>query len=359
MACTHVLHAFDTGFKTDKGKPLLKITGKNIEWIYQPISKENALSQKPQHIYVDKKITKFIEIPCGQCAQCRLNHAREWATRCMIEAKQYKENYFLTLTYDEEHLPKNKGIDLETGEATVVATLREKDLQDFMKRLRITWARKYGWNGIVMANKIRNFSCGEYGEKRGRPHYHAIIFNLPIKDLQPDHYNKTGKLIYYSAEIEKIWGNGIVGIGDVTWESACYVARYCMKKQTGPNAEDYYKEIGRVPEFVRMSRRPGIGKQYFEDNKDKIYKTDELFVITSKGVQKVKPSRYYDKLYDIENPERMAEIKEQRQMLAKMSLENQLRNTDLSKEEYLKNKEENKLMQIQQLKRSYEETGVI
>lgn len=291
---------------------------------------------------------RLLELPCGQCIECRLAKSREWANRCMLEAKEHKHNYFITLTYDNEHLPLGKAINIETGETYDVPTLRPKDLQDFMKRLRITWKRKHG------VENIRFYECGEYGETYGRPHYHAIIFGLQIYDLKPDHKSKKGNMNFRSEEIEKIWGKGRVAVGTVTWDSCAYTARYVMKKQTGKGSKEYYKVLGVEPEYVRMSRRPGIARNYFDANKEKIYDTDEIYINTNKGVQRAKPSKYYDKLYDIEDHENLEKIKEARKIKAIMTQEQIWNSTDMSKREIRENKQEGKSIAQKSLKRNYE-----
>lgn len=291
---------------------------------------------------------KLLIIPCGQCIDCKLQKSREWATRCMLESKEHNNNYFLTLTYDDEHLPRKQLAKIETGELTneYVPTLKPKDLQDFWKRLREHYSRKYNIT-------LRYFACGEYGDKHERPHYHAIVFGLPIFDLQPDHKSKRGNMNFKSNEIQKIWGKGIVAIGDVTWESCAYTARYLTKKQTGKGALLYWlKQI--EPEFCRMSKRPAIGKAYFDKNWERIYENDEIFTKTKKGVCGVKPSRYYDKLFDIKNHEVMEKIKRNRVELAEMR-QTQLENsTDKSWEEVVRDKEEGKDLKIQSLRRHFE-----
>lgn len=294
-------------------------------------------------------LLSHIKLPCGQCIDCRLQRARNWADRCMLELKNYKDNQFITLTYAPENLPTKPGINIETGELMDrVGTLQPKDLQDFMKKLRITWQRKFGHDNI------RFFACGEYGEIRERPHYHLIIFNLPVPDKTFSHYSKRHMPIFTSKLIEDIWNKGRVTVQDVTWETCAYTARYIMKKQTGKGAEAYYEKIGRVPEFVRMSRRPGIARDYYEEHKDDIYATDEIYISTRKGINKVKPARYYDKLYDIEYPDVMRDIKKQRQETAKLKLESKLRSTDMAYTEMMENLEYCKDVQIKALKRDYE-----
>lgn len=339
MACNYPLHAFDTGFLEDSGKHHYKIVSGDKEWIYQPKSKDS------KDYYQDLKITKYIEIPCGRCIGCRLTYSKEWATRCMLEAKEYKHNYFITLTYSPEKVPINEKL----GNLT----LKPKDLQDFLKRLRKYYEQHFNHQSI------RFYACGEYGSTTQRPHYHILGFNLPIFDIIPLKRTKTNDQLYYSPTVEKIWGKGNVWIGEVNWNTCAYVARYIMKKQKGPEAKQYYEENGEVPEFVRMSRRAGIGQKYFEDNYKQIYNCDEILIQkrNKKGkieVQSVKPARYYDKLYDQLEPENMLLIKEARQ---KQAIENEkLRQQRSTKTrlEYLEQKEERLKQSIKALKRDLE-----
>ena len=339
MACNHPLHAFDTGFLEDSGKPHYKITGADKEWIYKPADKDG------NEIYTDLKITKYIEIPCGKCIACRLTYSKEWATRCVLEAKQYQNNYFITLTYSPEKVPINE----ELGNLI----LKPKDLQNFMKRLRKYYEQHFNFQGI------RFYACGEYGSTTQRPHYHILAFNLPIFDIVPLKRTNTGEQLYYSQTVEKIWGNGNVWIGEVNWNTCAYVARYIMKKQKGPDAEKHYEENGEVPEFVRMSRRPGIGQKYFEENYQKIYECDEIIIQkkNKKGkieAQSVRPARYYDKLYDQLNPENMAIIKEARLKAAIEAEKLRQQRSTKTKLEYLEQKEERMKESIKALKRDLE-----
>lgn len=324
MACNHPLHAFDTGFLEDSGKPHYKIVGGDKEWIYKPTSRDG------KGYYSDIKLTNYIEVPCGRCIACRLSYAKEWATRCMLEARQYKQNYFITITYAPEHVPVNK----ELGNLI----LEPKDLQDFLKRLRKYYDQHY------KHQNIRFYACGEYGSTTQRPHYHILAFNLPIFDLMALKRTASQDQLYYSKTIEKIWGKGNVWIGEVNWNTCAYVARYIMKKQKGPDAEQHYIESGEVPEFVRMSRRPGIGQKYFEDNYKDIYLCDAITLSKRNKYGKmeaiqVKPARYYDKLYDQLEPEQMAQIKQARVQSAKETEKLRQQRSTLTKLEYLEQKE--------------------
>lgn len=207
-----------------------------------------------------------IKVPCGRCAGCRLEHSRQWAVRCMQEKRMHNASAFLTLTYDNEHLPAN-------------GTLVKRDLQLFMKRYR-----------KIAGNGVRFFACGEYGEKTNRPHYHVLLLNT---DLMDKRLIKSGSEynLYASALLSSLWTAGSHAIGDVTFESAAYVARYCMKKITGKAAADHYN--GREAEFIVMSRRPGIGTAYFDKYKSEMYTHDNIIV---NGVKTSIP-RFYDTKY--------------------------------------------------------------
>ena len=159
---------------------------------------------------------------------------------------------------------------------------------------------------------------------------------------------------YTSKELEDIWGMGRVAVGNVTWESCAYTARYVTKKITGKISEEVYKILGVEPEFVRMSRKPGIGRQYYDENWEKIYLTDELWLQTKNGVKKAKPSRYYDKLFDIDNHEELEAIKERRKTAMELAQEQIKRSTDMDWEEIEQNQEEGRQLKQKMLRRGYE-----
>lgn len=213
-----------------------------------------------------------MEVPCGCCVGCRLDRAKEWAVRCVHEASLYRENCFLTLTYAPEHLP-------ESG------SLVPRNFVLFMKRLR----KKFG--------KVRFFQCGEYGAELGRPHHHCIIFGWRPKDLSL-WKKKNDVRLYRSEVLEKLWPFGFVTVGEVTYESAAYIARYILKKVNGPGAEAHYQ--GRRPEYITMSRRPGIGKIWIDKYFAEVYQEDTLVY----GLGRLtKPPRYYDKQFEKMEPE--------------------------------------------------------
>ena len=264
---------------------------------------------------LNDELVKVQRLPCGQCIGCRLDYSKEWATRCVCESKLWKENYFVTLTYDEDHLPiRSELINKDTGQIYTNpgdwgSCLEPKDMQKFIKDLRRYW--KYHYNH----DNIRFFYCGEYGEKGKRAHYHIILFNLPIPQDHLDYLfaNENFEPLYRCDIIEKLWGKGIVTVGEVTFSSSAYVARYITKKQKGHEALDDYLKTGRIPEFVNMSRKPGIGHDYFQEYKYDMYKEDRLIQHTCKGNNLiVKPPHYFDKKMKEEQPLFMEYLQEER-----------------------------------------------
>lgn len=259
------------------------------------------------------------KIPCGRCIGCRLEYSRQWAVRCVHESKMHINNSFLTLTYNDENLTWGNER----------PTLYPPDLQLFMKRLR-----KQTGEGVKF------FACGEYGEKNQRPHYHMCLFGHDFED-KVIYSKRKGITNYESETLNRIWGNGTCIIGDVNFETSAYVARYIMEKKTGPKAE-YYEREKIIPEFVRMSRRPGIGASWYEKNKGDVYPHD--YLIIRNGI-KCKPVKYYNEKYSLSNPTEMLNIKEHR----KQQLEKQAENNTTRR---LADRRQIKEAQMRQLVRS-------
>jgi len=211
----------------------------------------------------------------------------------MHEARYHTENAFLTLTYKDFELVE--GISKVTG--NVRATLHPEHLTKFWKRFR-----KAG-------HHVRYFACGEYGDKLGRPHYHACIFGYSPQD-KIHHSTKNGNPLYTSQYLDSLWTHGAVYTGDVSFESASYVARYVMKKLNGKEAH-YYEDEGIQSEFVRMSRRPGIGNQFFNDFSSDMFPMD---TVVMRDGHKQRPPRYYSTLLEKKDPIAYEEVKAQRKL---------------------------------------------
>lgn len=223
-----------------------------------------------------------LAIPCGQCIGCRLERSRQWAIRCVHEASLHDQNCFITLTYAEHNNP---------------GTLVLRDFQLFMKRLRKSLGDKH----------VRFFHCGEYGEQFERPHYHALLFGHDFQDRTPWAFRGSSR-IYRSQHLETLWPHGYSTVGDVTFESAAYVARYVVKKITGKDSDLHY--LGRKPEYVTMSRRPGIASDWFAKYSNDVLNNDHV-VLRGRGIYK--PPKFYDKLVDKINPAMLRNIKYKRQ----------------------------------------------
>lgn len=250
---------------------------------------------------VQKKYRNVQRVPCGQCIECRIAQARNNAAQCYAEFKTSNKNecWFLTLTYNDEHLPLHTTIDTTTGELFEGISLSKKDAQNFIKLLRYYYPDR----------NIRYMISGEYGEETKRPHMHAIIFNLPLDDLKPWGANEAGQKYFRSKRVEEIWGKGQVIIGAVTFDSMNYTARYVEKKILGKDAKWYYQSQGKIPEFCLKSKKPPLGYEYYQKNKDRIYETDEFNIATDKAMKTFKPPKSFDRMYEKENPEAMEKIK--------------------------------------------------
>ena len=169
--------------------------------------------------------------------------------------------------------------------------------------------------------KVRFFMSGEYGESSLRPHFHYILFGVHLDDLCLYKVTATGDKLYTSDCLQKLWNNGIeergfVTVGSVTIDSASYIARYAIKKRKMIDSS-FYEDFNLKPEFICMSRRPGIGKQWFDEHKDEIYEIDQIVLPSRTGAIKVKPPRYYDSLYQEVNMDQFEKIKENRVSMAK------------------------------------------
>lgn len=237
-------------------------------------------------------VVSDLRVPCGQCDGCRLERARQWAVRCVHEAQMHDRNCFITLTYNDENVPAH-------------GDLVYRDFQLFMKRLR----KKFGKN-------IRFFMCGEYGERRERPHFHACLFGIDFDDRVYFKTSASGSKVFTSATLQSLWsdrGGGDIGfatVGELNFDSAGYVARYVMKKARGgsPREEICDLETGelyfRTEEFTRMSLKPGIGRSFFDRWRSDLFPKD---VCVIDGVA-MKPPRFYSLKLKESDPELYEEL---------------------------------------------------
>ena len=243
---------------------------------------------------------KRIFIPCGRCKYCRLDYSQAWAVRITHEDQIHIENgkrsFFLTLTYDEKHLPEN-------------GFLRYKDFQKFLKRLREREA----------PNRIRYVVAGEYGEKTGRPHYHAILFGMDeLIDAEfIGNSQKNDKPMYKSGYLDDLWQQGFVTVQSVTPQSAGYVASYALKDTKTAYKEREAKtvrnkegDLESYPKpFLRMSLKPAIGIPFCEKYHKDGFSGDTIMY---RGKQYPVPEVYIRWLskFDPDEADRLRQIKQ-------------------------------------------------
>lgn len=309
MPCFHPIPAFRSSRCThpDSGKPVL-------------FFKESDVKAWPGY--------ECLSVPCGQCIGCRLERSRQWAIRCVHEASLYDHNCFITLTFDSDNLNESGSLD-------------KRDFVLFMKRLRFRFSE---WK------KIRYFHCGEYGEQFGRPHHHACLFNFDFPDKVFKRNAVDGSRVYTSKILSELWPYGFHEIGSVTFESAAYVARYILKKINGDQAQEHYlkcDEQGNFveiePEYVTMSRRPGVGRGWYEKFSSDVFPHD--YVVLRNGV-KCKPPKYYSRQFELTNPDEFSRLRLTKMEEAKANPHNS--------PERLLVREDVQLQTLKTLKRGYE-----
>lgn len=273
-------------------------------------------------IGIGKKYKKIYPIPCQQCISCRLNYSRDKATQMMLETKIHPENecWFLTITYNDEHLPNysTKFLTKDGYQKITGISLDKTNAQIFWKRV----SKKYG-------KGVKKVYVGEYGSQTNRPHGHAIVWNLPLDltKLKKWNVNEFGDPIWRCEELEELWHDahlqkgvkkgkcmGNIMVGRVNWNTCAYVARYTLKKslrcKTNEEYDKYYQAQGKRKEYIVWSN--GVGRQFFENNKDKIYQSDTVPVINKKTGQPVQPPTSYDRILEKVDPELHSLIKEKR-----------------------------------------------
>lgn len=261
---------------------------------------------------------RFYRVACNRCIGCRLDYARQWSNRLMLEYASNPHALFITLTYNDENLKYGY---------CGFPTVNVRDCQLFMKRLRQAFRHK----------KLRYFLASEYGPLHQRPHYHAIIFGLDFEDfpdLEVYKVNKLGQTLYKSKTLEDIWSNGFCTIGAVSQKTCSYTARYMLKKYKGSDTS-FYEERDISPEFTLSSRRPGIGLGYFDEHE---YSNMVSVFDGTKTVTFPLPRKVFDKLAVID-PDKYEELKKLRKQSAEASEWLEWQRSDLEYLEYLDMKE--------------------
>lgn len=289
--------------------------------------------------------SKQFPLPCGKCTGCKLERSRQWAVRLMHEAQLHERTSFITLTYRDECLPQparassqsltaraapSPDDDQRTSysprtyeththeEKSTTASLSKGDLRGFTKRLNEHARRKFG-------KGVKYYACGEYGDRTQRPHYHIAVYGEDFSDDRQKWKRSNGNQLWRSSRLHELWPHGDADIGELTFESAAYIARYIMKKITGVKAAEHYRrtdergeEYWLVPEFNVMSRRPGLAKEWFDQHGNDVYPHDTVIVRGHPS----KPPRYYDKLLEALKPYEYEALRAQREQAAKQNAGN-------------------------------------
>lgn len=257
-----------------------------------------------------ERFEKMVQVPCGCCRECLADNSKQWAFRILKEASQFENNYFITITYNDDYIPKDR--------------MLEKDFfTDFNKKLK-TYLNRNG-----LKSDFRFYGVGEYGSKTARPHYHVIYFNLDLQDLKFEYIDSNHNLHFSSRFLEQVWQKGFIDIGSVDIGSACYVARYCDKKRRLTTSEKRdLQDKGIVPEFSAMSRRPGIGASYYDEAFDRFI--NGKYYDIEKGKQFKLPLYYTKKFKEIlkDTPE-LERYEKQAKQSASLTVANQLELSDI------------------------------
>lgn len=233
--------------------------------------------------------------PCGVCSGCRSDYAKSWADRLALEAVAQGSDraWFVTLTYDDEHLPVVKTVDRATLKVGMFPNIRMDDVSSWLKRVR----------SRLHQPGIRFFAAAEYGSL-GRSHYHVILF-ADLPDVRPSRptddleVQSLPKGVFFSPVLQECWSKGYVSVCKADYAAMRYVAGYTAKKLKGAYNEAYKKLVEMVaadspdvveqdPEQARMSRRPGIGVPWIEvGDVERAERSGEIYVTGVSGSQRV------------------------------------------------------------------------
>lgn len=281
---------------------------------YHPSTGKEMFHFLPHCCYDDilKSGVPFVQVPCGKCLECRQQNASSWADRCTFEAMSHEFNYFVTLTYDDDHMPPN-------------GSLVKEDFDSFIKSLRNYFDKHYGETGI------KYFGCGEYSPSL-RPHYHILLFNCNLRDLSDTFMHLEDGILkktirpngnFFSKVIFDCWDRkGLIDVGKVEYNSAAYVAGY-VEKKTNIDRTKKLEKLGLIPEFHRMSN--GIGQSLFSED---LFSKNHI-IVPKKGNAKISAiPRYYEKLLDKELPWVYNDVKERQALNRREKINNYIHSSN-------------------------------
>ena len=296
---------------------------------YYPIPAWQARPGAKPKLYYKPKFTEggtHIQLNCGRCLGCKQSKALGWSLRCEAELSRYKWSIYATFTYDDEHCPPDRNLDYS-------------DFQGFMHRTRKYKVRELASDigGILVDKRIPFIVCGEYGDLKERPHFHAILFDFCPHDTRVA-CTRGDFTIYKSKILTDLWGKGIVEFAMATPSAAKYIAQYTMKKIYGKPARNAYEVlnrdtgeiIDRIPEFIHSSKRPALGLNFIEreSSLDYVYghssnpKQRGIPQITTreKPTRFLPPPKYYDVILKRKRPHQFNVIKADRIIAAEKAI---------------------------------------
>lgn len=322
MQCTSPLIRAETNetYRNQKG-------GISHKAVFIPRQEFDQMKENEKAMLKIRGLYRKIEpIGCGQCLACKLNYSRDRATLIMLEARNYPETskWFVTVTYDDEHLPCHTYRDEMTGKKYTGFSLNIKDMQKFFKKIRKN-------NPEI---KIKYVMAGEYGSKTMRPHYHIILLGMPldISRLKLWNRNEWNQPIWKCSELEEYWNKGNIMVGALSWETAAYTCRYTLKKADNSRPKEWYYLQGLIPEFISWSN--GFGDNYFLKNTREIIETDSVPIKNKKTGTMVKPPLKFYRTLGEYYPE-VKELIKQKRIESGYAQNNSIK-TDMDRESYRK-----------------------
>lgn len=338
------------------------LTGK--EWVFYDRKPEKGIQKK----LFEMGYFKFYEVPCGKCEVCQTEKSKEWATKAWCEGQMWENSCFITLTYDNEHLPEDR-------------KLHRSDIQKFWKDLRyhlyketkkaqeidLTQERMmleeiystplediFGKNARRKNRyPIRYLNCGEYGPATKRPHYHAQIWNFIPCDLKLYKKDKRGHELFNSEKLSKIWKKGFVVVEYANEATAAYVARYCTKKYKRTKEEKERMKKKKQLEFIGASSLGFIGYFYWIKNKDMIKRNAGILMKRKEHTILAKLPKIMQKYWKEENEDEFEEYDYWKCEIGKENWKKILSRTDLNESEYINETWRIKMRQLERLKRNY------
>lgn len=233
------------------------------------------------------------------------------------ESETRSSTHFITLTYDEKHLP-------EAG------SLNPRDTKNFIKALR------------KRTGPLSYYLCGEYGSKKDRPHYHAVLYGADLSDRHL-YTHRNSQPVWHSPLLAESWTLGSHEFTNFNYAAALYTSGYIRKKLSLKRHASHYERLNLLTgeirqiqqEFARISNRPALGKRWFHQFSTDVYPRDFVLI----NGQKSKPPRYYDRLledgYLLDGvrtpgqPELMMQVRAQRYADAKELSEKELADAEV------------------------------